>query len=259
MFSKGDVFDPSIQVIIRYHSYDKTEEIVLSNTTPTPEPTANETTAPTSAPTAETTPAPTATPTPKPTATPTPKPTATPTPKPTATPTPKPTATPTPKPTATPTPKPTATPTPVSTDPADLFRLCTIKGSNYADVSALAYLLYGIDYNNVTPILTKDGFYEATCYSNTEYYRLWLYRDTKELLYCQFASTNINEYRYFTNMTETALADNMTSKIYNWVMNNVGSNKSTTINGIYLKYTTSDGKTGLEICDSKLAELIFNS
>ncbi|MBQ2307479.1 MAG: hypothetical protein II184_08195, partial [Clostridia bacterium] len=110
MFSKGDVFDQSTQVIIRYHSYNKTEEIVLSNTTPTPEPTVNITEAPTLVTTAETTP--TATPSPKPTATPTPKPTATPTPKPTATPTPKPTATPTPKPTATPTPKPT----PVSDD-----------------------------------------------------------------------------------------------------------------------------------------------
>ena len=74
MFSKGDVFDQSTQVIIRYHSYNKTEEIVLSNTTPTPEPTVNITEAPTLVTTAETTPASTATPSPKPTATPTPTP-----------------------------------------------------------------------------------------------------------------------------------------------------------------------------------------
>ena len=109
-------------------------------TAPTSEPTTTPTTAPTSQPTATPTSQPTATPTSQPTATPTSQPTATPTNQPTATPTTQPTATPTTAPTSQPTNAPTAIPTTVPGQPG------TGDNSGYTSICLLVFGLSGVGY-----------------------------------------------------------------------------------------------------------------
>ena len=91
------------------------DQSVLMETLPTPEPTPESTPVPTPEPTPMPTPVPTPEPTPMPTPAPTPEPTPMPTPAPTPEPTPVPTPAPTPEPTPVPTPAPTPEPTPVPT------------------------------------------------------------------------------------------------------------------------------------------------
>lgn len=248
-FAKGQQYDSTAQVVITYHSFDEEENVIV---------TTKATEGPTLEPTIEPTVVPTKTPTTAPTKTPTTAPTKTPTPAPTKTPTPAPTKTPTPAPTKTPTPAPTKIPptapieTPVATDPASLMRLCVIKGSNYLDLFMEA--LYNYNMSTHKERTVDLGYNEMVCETSSRYFSVWYYPDSKEILYCDFATKNVKEYEYFTDLADKALGSYMTNSIYNWIKKNIGSNNETTINGIRLTYHTNEVFTELEIRTELLAK-----